>query len=256
AHDNLEQFRREKAAVQTLLLARLGDPEHLEQGLAQCRRALARYAVLEDPSWQQALAAQPLPPAAREQIREDVAELLWLLAQGTLAQAARAPGPAGREGAFRDALQWNGLAEGCSETAAASPALWEQRAELVGLLGRKDEAERLRSRAKVMPLRTARDHYWSAAEQFVQGHERAARERLQRAVQLDPGSFRSWFLLGRCHEVRGRHPEAAHCYTTCIALRPASAWAHFQRGLARLRLRQFRPAAQDFDEALRLQPGL
>src|SRR5205085_1355054 len=79
---------------------------------------------------------------------------------------------------------------------------------------------------------------------------------LEQAVARAPKHLRAWFVLARCHDSEGRDADAVHCYSTCIALEPAFAWSHFNRGLAYLRQQKYAKALADFTRELELQPRL
>src|SRR5207244_579386 len=121
---------------------------------------------------------------------------------------------------IQQALVMNELAEDCSTQAAASPALWRQRAQLQGLLERQADAAKSQAKAKALPLRTAADHYWLASDHITGGRLRDALPMLQQATQREPANFWAWFVLGNCCDRLGMDARAEASYATCVALKP------------------------------------
>ena len=81
-HDDLKK-------IAFLLGSDIPDAEHeqREAGTALAREALDRYQVLESPRWQEAPLVSALVPQQREQVREDMGELLLLLAGAVARQS-------------------------------------------------------------------------------------------------------------------------------------------------------------------------
>jgi tetratricopeptide (TPR) repeat protein len=249
------QHQDDLQLAQYLLYTRVADPQQVEKGKAVCSRALERYQVA-NPSWLAMPAVSALPERDQEQLREDVGELLLLLARATALPGQQAGAAGAQPDRVREALRWNTLAETCSPGTAATQALWRQRAELTALLGDQAAAKAHQARADALPLRSARDHYWSASESILQGRHRAALPLLQKATRLEPRNFWAWFVLGSCYDRLGQDVRAEACYSTCISLWPAGYWSYFNRGLAHLRQQAPAAACEDFDEVLRLRPDL
>jgi serine/threonine protein kinase/tetratricopeptide (TPR) repeat protein len=247
AVENWQRFRAEARLAQRDIYARGGDHTELVKGLAICRQALDRYEILQRQDWRERPAVANLPEDARAQLPEQLGDLLLLSARGTILLAPEAAA---------DALRLNLAAEGCYPAGGVPRAVWEQRAGLLALLGRDAEARHYQELAAALPLRTAQEFHWCAADHFVAGRVREALPLLEEAVRLDPQSFRAWLLLARCHDEVGRHADAAACYGTCIALEPGYLWAHFNRGLAYLRLGRHGRACADYDRVLTLEPRL
>ncbi|HEX5270041.1 MAG TPA: tetratricopeptide repeat protein [Gemmataceae bacterium] len=210
---------------------------------AACRRALGRFHVLDDPSWQQAGAVRRLPPDDRERLRADAGELLFLL-------AAMSP----PDDASGSALDLNRRAESCYPEGQAPAALLRQRAALERQHGRPAEAGQLLARAVAAPPRTPRDLALLACAATAEGRFREARPLWERASARDPQNVWVWYGLGDCYDRLGRPAQAASCYSACVALNPAYHGWHFRRGLAHLRMGQYESAGDDFDQAIRLCP--
>jgi tetratricopeptide (TPR) repeat protein len=252
----LGRFRDEARSAQLLLNARSDERRQLEEGLAHCRRALDLYGVLDGPDWQARPAVRRLPVGDQAGLREELSELLLLLARGTSLNGPATQGPAGAGGPLQLALDLNRRAEALARDGKPSRALLSQRAELTRLLGRPDEARALREKADQTPLLTARDRYLAAAEHSARGRYREALPLLQLAVDKYPQSFWSWFLLGHCHAKLTRYADAAASYNAAVALWPQYPWVYFNRGLVYLWQSNHRRAAADFDHAIRLRPEL
>ena len=118
-HDDLK-------TIEFLLGSDIPDAEHdqREEGMALARAALDRYRVLESPRWQETPLVSALAREQREQVREDMGELLLLLA-GAVAQQTQ----------LDLALRLNDLAAGCYPADAVPRAIWRQRAELARSAG-------------------------------------------------------------------------------------------------------------------------
>src|SRR5439155_25133466 len=86
ALDTLSQFRADLQEAQFRLLQPDVDRRQQEAGIARCRRALSRFAVLDQPGWRTTSAIRYLATADQEQLREEIAELLFLLARTTARQ--------------------------------------------------------------------------------------------------------------------------------------------------------------------------
>jgi predicted Zn-dependent protease len=82
------------------------------------------------------------------------------------------------------------------------------------------------------------------------GAETAFRE----AVRLDPGNARARYGLGKTLVLAGRHEEGARELDASLVAAPFRGDAHYHRGLARLRARDFEGAAADFRSASVLPP--
>jgi eukaryotic-like serine/threonine-protein kinase len=248
AVESFRQFNTElKIAQFHLLTSAAGDPVGAApRGDACANRALARFGVLDDPAWQERGAVQRLGSAEREQLREEVGELLLLWARVTLQQRG--------DGAVRSALRLNELAERCYPRDQAPRALWLQRAAALRRLGEADAAAQLEARAQHAPVTSARGLGLLAGEYAFHGRWQEARAVLEQATRQDPQNHWLWFDLALSHERLGQDADAAASYSTCTALWPDFAPLYFQRGTVHLRRQDSTQAHADFDRALRLRP--
>ncbi len=277
----LEDRDGEVRAVQALFEAGPLLEEQPGAHLEQCRRALARYKVLEDAAWQERPGFRLLPPSEQDRLRRDVGELLYLLAREPLLRVARAaeisheaeesalllplPAPgraslgavrAASDARVREALALNERAAKCFPEGRPACCLLLQRAVATRFLGKKAEYERLATEARKVRPRSTRDFYLSACEHAQLGQFATALPLAEEARRRDPHKFGPWFLLGLCHARLGATAQAEHCYDVGLALRPDWPMVHFNRGLARLELGSWKEAQSDFDAVLAALPAL
>ena len=101
---------------------------------------------------------------------------------------------------------------------------------------------------------TARDYLALGTELLQQRQFDGALESLQHAVRLSPRDYAARCLLGNAYAGLGRFAEAEDCFDMCVALREDIAWGYFQRGWARLMLRDYQGARSDCDRYLETRP--
>src|SRR5262249_13626906 len=252
AQSELHRFPEDRKTAQYLLTGRMGDAGQLDAGVALSRGLLSRYAILDGAKPGDAKAARRLSGADREAFAGGVSELLLLLSRGIALQASGMKDSSNREEALAEALRLNELAESWGAD-QGSRALYQQREEIYGLLGRPEDAQRMQQRAEAEPLRTAADHYLVAADLLSRGRPQQALPVLVEATGRFPQDFWCWFLLGVCDDHLGQGNEAIACYGTCLAIAPDSPGAYFNRGLAQLRLGRPAQAEADFDRVIALR---
>ena len=94
-----------------------------------------------------------------------------------------------------------------------------------------------------------------ASDLAARGRYREALGYASSAARQAPDDFGAWYLTARCRDALGEPGEALAAYSTCIALRPASARAYLARGtLALAKMKDPALAKADFDQVLRLNP--
>ena len=256
ARESFAGFQDDLRNAQFLLYARTADRKQLDQGVSQCRRALDRYQVLDQQDWQHSAALSLLPPADREKLKTDVGELLFLSSRATAMLASYESDRQRGRARIDQALEFNDAALNCFESGAVPRAVWQERHELLQELGKKGDALSLVKKLQGTSYRNARDYFLAAQLKAVNGNFRDALPLLERSLQLEPQSFAAWFVKGNCHDGLMQFPEAAACYSTCVALRPDFHWGWFNRGLVRLRLDQAQDACADFTRVLETEPDL
>jgi serine/threonine protein kinase/regulator of sirC expression with transglutaminase-like and TPR domain len=238
----------------------------IEEGLALCGRAVAHYRVLDDPAWTARPAVALLPPDERDQLRREIGHLLLLDARALIWQAESTTDPAQRAERLDLATLVHDRAGVAFGDDAPSRALLLQRSDLSRLGGREDEARRLREKAETVPPRTTADRYWDVLDRIDHrgrpGAPIATQQRqeilatLQDISRGDLQNFVNYLLLGNANVRLGQLPAAISCYSTGIALRPDLPWAYFNRGLARLDLRDYAGALADFDSVIAMRPDM
>jgi serine/threonine protein kinase/Tfp pilus assembly protein PilF len=245
-----QDFDGKARQAQLGVFYKVGEKAELQRGLADCRAALALYGVLDHADWQEQPAVANLPEEERAQVPGRVAELLLLLAHGNVIHAP------GDEAAVREALRLNQQAEACYPEGDAPRAVWAQRAHFEGLLGHAAEAGRLQAKAEALPLQTTQELYWAAVDLYLENRHRDALPLLEQVVRRDPRHLRAWFVLGLAHYGLTHFGDAAHCFSTCLALDPDDFRVHYNRGLAHLKKGDGAAARADFTRVLELRPKL
>ncbi len=75
----------------------------------------------------------------------------------------------------------------------------------------------------------------------------------EKAVESDTNYAEAWAQTGFCREKLGRHAEAIEASRKAVSLRP-SAESYFNLGLAHYYLKQYREAAENYRNAIKLDP--
>ena len=75
----------------------------------------------------------------------------------------------------------------------------------------------------------------------------------EKAVESDSNYAEAWAQTGFCREKLGRHSEAIEASRRAVSLRP-SAESYFNLGLAHYYLKQYREAAENYRNAIRIDP--
>jgi serine/threonine protein kinase/Flp pilus assembly protein TadD len=255
ALDTLGGFREEVRAARFLLDKVEPGRKQLLDGAALCERALGRYRVLDDAGWADGPAVRDLPgDSDREALGDEVREALLSWARAAALLAEQESVPARRRERAELGLRLVGLAESGHHTGKAALV---ERAELNSVLGRDEEARRLRREADGLAPAAAYEFYRLALRHGDRREFGRALPLLREATRRNPQDGWAWFYQGYCHQEAAEDREAVRCYTACIAVAPRLAGAflpYFNRGLAYARLGEFAEACADFDEALRLRP--
>jgi serine/threonine protein kinase/tetratricopeptide (TPR) repeat protein len=251
AQATLRQFREDARSVQFLLYSRNADRCRLAEGMDRARATLAHFAILDDPQWQEAPRVTHLPEPEQASLRDEAGEVLFLLARATALHAQTYAEPACRANQLYGALCLNIFTEEVLGTDHIPRALWEQRADLATLLDDPHGASKATAKAQATPLRTPRDRYLIAHQYAIHGNLRDALAILQAVTEEDPQSFPAWFVRGNCCYDLAQDANAVASFNVCVALRPDFPWLWFNRGLAHLRLKQYRRAQADFAQVLR-----
>jgi serine/threonine protein kinase/regulator of sirC expression with transglutaminase-like and TPR domain len=266
AADAFHRLAADARQADFLLGSRDAPLAQIEEGLALCRRALAHYRVLDDPSWTALPAVALLRPDESDRLRREIGHMLLLDARALIWQAESTSDPAQRTERLELATRLNDRARVALGETAPSRALLFQRSDLARIAGRDTEARRLRQEAESVSPRTTADRYWDVLDQIDHrggmAEPVAARQRqeimatLQDISHGDPQNFVNYLLLGNANVRLRRLPAAVSCYSTGIALQPDLPWAYVNRGLAHLDLRDYRSALADFDSVIAMRPDM
>jgi serine/threonine protein kinase/tetratricopeptide (TPR) repeat protein len=223
AQDRRRAFETGTVKALCLVNTTTDGQDQLRQGIVACEETLALYSVLDRGDWQQQPAWQYLNERQRQQLAEDVRELLLLLAWARVATAPKdAP-------VLREALALLERGEKLSELQPLR-ALWEDRAFYLQQLGEVDRAAAARARAAQIPPRSARDHYLLATALARKGRYAEAVSQLDEALRLNPRHYWSLVQRGICHRELGELLLAAGDFSRCVGLQPELAWGHYNLG--------------------------
>jgi tetratricopeptide (TPR) repeat protein len=254
---SLHQLHEDLKAVHYLLSADEAAGPQWQEGLALGRRVLERYRISEVSPWQESATIRALSAEEEGQLRDDLGELLLLMAGAMARQAKMSREPAKRQEGLVEAQRFNRLAEQCYSLLPSPRAVWRQRADLARLAGHADEAQRLLELAQTIPLRSVRDQYLLIADQLQPGALRQTVAFLREACRREPDNFTWWLLLGNCQAALGDPTQAAASYDRGLALWPNAPWVYFNRGVLYLeQLKDYRQACADFDHFLTLRPAV
>ncbi len=252
---SLARFRDDSSTARYLLQTRIFDRDRRARAVKLGGEALSRYGATDDPAWRSKRLVASLEPDDRRALLEEAGALLLALAgAGKLDAEAIPPEDPARPLGLDAALRLCTRSADCFEDDRRPRGLLERQADLIGLLGRPDEAARIRAEAAKRPLRTALDFQLAASAHSHLGEYRQALPLALESTRLDPRDFWAWFTLGLSHERLSQEREAAACFGTCIALRPTSPLGWFDRGVVRTRQADYDQARRDFDRAIALDP--
>jgi eukaryotic-like serine/threonine-protein kinase len=244
----MHSLRDDLKTIEVLLGSDVPDAERdqHEEGIVLARGILDRYRVLESPAWQETRLVSALASAQRQQVREDMGELLLLLS-GAMARQAQVD----------LALQLNARATDCFPAGSVPRALFRQRAELARATGHAEEAQVLEQRAQEATAKPPRDRYLLLLTEYRnQGRLPEALPLLQDASRRLNDNFSVWMVLGNCYADLGKLSDAVECYDMASALWPEAPWPYLCSGLACLDQRDYRRARAAFDEVIRLRPEM
>ena len=248
--------RRFDADAQSVLvlLADGGDRARLDEGVAACEAALARYGATGRPDWATQGTASGLDPADRERLQDRAGELLVLLGRATARRAVQDAGRADPTPALQRAFDLTTAALACYAGRPEPRSVWEQRAELARLLGRPDDARQMAQRAAELPPGAAADRLLAAHRHLALGQHRAALPLLRDLNRDDRQNSAVWYMLGVCNLELAQDAAAVACLSSCVALRPDCHLAWYQRGRAMQRLQEVEQAKADFERVTTLRP--
>jgi eukaryotic-like serine/threonine-protein kinase len=252
AHETRKQFVADRLVAERILNRPVPGRTDLTDGVRAARAAIDRYDVLKGPSWQEAALVQRLPENERAELKEEVGDLLLMLARATVIQAD--DDREHQDELARTALAFNVRAEQDCMGQPFSRAGWLQRADLARRLGEKELEVSARQRATQTPPRTARDHLLLARELMGTREFKEALPHLRVATDLDSHLFWAWYCQGACHFEMRQDIEALQCYRAGLAIWPETYELRLGRGLVYQRQARWDEAIADLDVAVRLRP--
>ena len=85
---------------------------------------------------------------------------------------------------------------------------------------------------------------------------RLAAVELERALALEPAGVWTNFYAGVCAYRQGRYEDAVSAFSFCAGSAPATAGFFYNRALAHAAVGRADRAVRDFEQAVRLDPGL
>jgi serine/threonine protein kinase/tetratricopeptide (TPR) repeat protein len=296
ARERKQLFQKQAVEALCLLNTTVDVHDQLGPGLRSCTQTLALYGVLDRSDWQEDPAWRRLGADDRRGLAEDTRELLLVLARARvqaapaeadltlprtvaafLAPAApAAPALDTVVAAAAGCTVWEPkvgpLRQACAAAAREavalleradairdlppSPALWEDRAFYLDLLGETARAAAARQRARETPPAGARDHYLLGTGYVQKGQYAEAVQELNRALRHNPRHYWSYLQLGICHQELGELALAAADFGACIGLWPDLAWGYFNRGRVFDQLGKKAEAVADYTAALACDPRL
>ncbi len=245
-------FRDDFARCQLLLNTASGPASHRGEGLARAEALMSLYGVEGGDGWASGPMVRRLPPADRLALREEMSELMLLVARARVAQVGRSAPEPERRRVLGSAVALLDRAEAIDPDPSA--ALFETRARFLAALGEASRASADRKHAEATPPKSARDFYLRGTTRAALRQRDGAESDLARAVALDPRRFWAWFVLGLCHADSGRYADAVGDFNACTLLAPEFAWPHLNRGLALARAGRLAEARYSYDRALALSP--
>jgi serine/threonine protein kinase/Flp pilus assembly protein TadD len=230
----------------------------MENAESRGREALALVA-----DWGPSLDGLPLEQE-RPAVRDDMADLLLLLAQTRARRAADANGA-------RAVLALLKQAAPLRPASASNYRLSAQAFRLLGDKKRADEDQRRADSSKTP--RTAADHFLlgmayqneaartGGADDESDAGKAAHEKRVKRAIEqyraalrLEPNHYWAHLQLGSSQLALGQPAQAAEALNACVALRPKAPWGYAVRGMALMIQKEFDAAAVDLDRAIALSP--
>ena len=246
-HDDLTQCR-------FLLNIVSGPAEHLQRGIDLAEKTLDQQQINSEGRWNKGSWPKGLTEREQAKVGEETSELILMEARAKVYLAGRKHSEVELAGVLEWAVKWLYRAERLDPQPTG--ALYADRARYLAALGRADLAAIDRRKALETLPATSRDHALLGMSLLgSEGKLNDAESHLLKAVNLDPKSFWSWFVLGHCHYQQGRFLEAAGDFGSCVALEPNFAWPHMNRGIALARAGRPVEARFAYDLAVEVNPS-
>ncbi len=247
AFRQLEFLQQQLPEMRMMVSSQLSDPAIREDVTGRLHALVASYGVTGSEDWQQNWLVRWLPEERQAELRQNMAEVLYLLAA---VEWPFVDGDAARDpAAVASALRWNQLAQQAFALEDVPRGLLSQQDELQSLLAASD-AVPVRPPRELPPPKTSMERFLLAQQDLRQRRFDAAAENLEALCLQDALDYSSRFLLGNAYVGQGRLSEAEDCFTTCLVLWPPAYLAHFNRGLCRLQMQRYAEAEIDFTKVI------
>lgn len=248
----LASFRQKAEQARPLLV--LPEPDHrdLANGLALGLEALNTYVPESLDRWDAAAALRHRSPAERQSLEIELGELAFLLAEAEHRRASRAPDPEASRPILGSALRLNRVAHTLlREDPTRGPYVRLQGERLDGT-----SASRNAPQADLDPARNPSEEFWLRIAELDRRREfHQALELLRQREPERGGSMAYWRTRAEHHAAIADWSGAQAAFTTALALSPRpDADLLGRRGAARLALKAYRAAWEDYEAALRLEP--
>ncbi len=182
------------------------------------------------------------------------AELLFMAALLTRARASTAVDPHERRRLYEQALAYLRQIEPAAGRRSKAALLLA--AELHALLGRSEEASRLREEAARLEADDPHELALEATRLAARRDYEDAIPKYQRALQADPDNFWAAFGLAVCYQAIGRTDEALAAYFAAASAWPDCGWVYLNRGQLLASEGRYRDALADLNRALELLPDV
>jgi tetratricopeptide (TPR) repeat protein len=257
---NLTMLRELNGIDDALWFIGDGRVPSLERAMQQWAAAFARFGITPGITLQQDAAARINDSPIRDRLLS--AADFWLSAggPGELEAILNAADPDTYRGAFRSAARALDVNRAAA-LAGQSELLTQPPRFAVVLAGMKGVTPDQRRQLLEAVSRGRPDHYavlMTFGAQYPPNRRQGADNRAMHyraAVALRPDSAAAWNNLGIAQRDRGEFELAAECFRTALRHAPEYDWAHNNLGVALRDLGKLDPAADALQEAIRLDPA-
>jgi len=223
--------QKQSLAAQMNLFSRSESVQTRANGMRIVEEMARQYGVERSNAWLNSPKVQQLSETQRMELLSTLGQTMWIMSESCRQHANDVQQPAMRE----QADHWRQLALQCFQNAGRHAFVDRENTKVDHVdLAKVDDA----------------DLYSLASDAVTVGKYRDGLRLLKELTQRDPSHFLAWFMRGLCHEGLGQDWFAAEAWTVCIALQPDFAKAYYNRGIVRVRLRDFDAAHGDFTRAV------
>ncbi|MCX7664763.1 MAG: tetratricopeptide repeat protein [Gemmataceae bacterium] len=234
--NNRELFRE----VEYHLTARLDEATHRQQGLNLGRALLEQYHVLDSENWTNSRDVRHLSLAQQQELRESIGQLLLFVSRAEE-----------KNEEYVSALRINEMAS--QILGEQTPVgVWQQRVRILENLGRLNEAEPWRGLSQGVDS-SELGELNRIHDLISQGEYKQALGLCETLTRKNPAHYLGWFARGQCQFQLGQIPDSIASYSVCVALRPDSVWASYNRAIVLIRVGRWQEALEDLNRVLKLK---